>query len=240
MIFHLFTAHMIPVFIYPALLNHFTLLAPFLSPPSSSTQAGDFLCFLSCPDLSLLFFPPCYFLHSLWSPRLPRSCFPLPFIVFVFSTHVLPWSSPLYSSSCYVGAKTQTSTVSRAHTRILRYVCMHTHPCATESKRKGDHALFAEVNTLPEASAVGNESFHLWDIECAFMDYSVHAYCLRASVCSRAEACVVSCNIARVIFGCEAVLQTLTLSLWDCFACFVLEKALFFILSQFYCRFGFF
>lgn len=117
---------------------------------------------------------------------------------------------------------------------------MHTHPCATESKRKGDHALFAGVNTLPEASAVGNESFHLWDIECAFMDYSVHAYCLRASVCSRTEACIVSCNIARVIFGCEAVLQTLTLSLWDCFACFVLEKALFFILSQFYCRFGFF
>lgn len=117
---------------------------------------------------------------------------------------------------------------------------MHTHPCATESKRKGDHALFAGVNTLPEASAVGNESFHLWDIECAFMDYSVHLYCLRASVCSRAEACIVSCNIARVIFGCEAVLQTLTLSLWDCFACFVLEKALFFILSQFYCRFVFF
>lgn len=116
---------------------------------------------------------------------------------------------------------------------------MHTHPCATESKRKGDHALFAGVNTLPEASAVGNESFHLWDIECAFMDYSVHLYCLRASVCSRAEACIVSCNIARVIFGCEAVLQTLTLSLWDCFACFVLEKALFFILSQFYCRFVF-
>lgn len=61
MIFHLFTAHMIPVFIYPALLNHFTLLAPFPSPPSSSTQAGDFLCFLSCPDLPFAFLPSLLF-----------------------------------------------------------------------------------------------------------------------------------------------------------------------------------
>lgn len=60
-IFHLFTAHMIPVFIYPALLNHFTLLAPFPSPPSSSTQAGDFLCFLSCPDLPFAFLPSLLF-----------------------------------------------------------------------------------------------------------------------------------------------------------------------------------
>lgn len=132
-IFHLFTAHMIPVFIYPALLNHFTLLAPFPSPPSSSTQAGDFLCFLSCPDLSLLFFPPCYFLHSLWSPRLPRSCFPLPFIVFVFSTHVLPWSSPLYSFLCYVGAKTQTSTVT--HASCGTSVHAHTPMCHREQEK---------------------------------------------------------------------------------------------------------
>lgn len=35
--------------------------------------------------------------------------------------------------------------------------------------------------------------------------------------------CVVSCNTATVIFCCEAVPKTLTLSLRDCFARFVLE-----------------
>lgn len=56
------------------------------------------------------------------------------------------------------------------------------------------------------------------------MCYGVRVYCLLASVCTCTGVCVVSCNIATVIFGSEAVLKTLTLSLRDWFARYVLEK----------------
>lgn len=55
---------------------------------------------------------------------------------------------------------------------------MHTDIGKEWKAKQGAHALFAGVNTLPEALAGGNESFHLWDIECAFMYYSPLLYCL--------------------------------------------------------------
>lgn len=117
-IFHLFTAHMIPVFIYPALLNHFTLLAPFPSPPSSSTQAGDFLCFLSWSPfrfssllvissipcdlpgyLAPVFLCPSLFLSSLpmFSPDPPLSIVPRAMLV---QRHRRAWSLAHTHASC--------------------------------------------------------------------------------------------------------------------------------------------
>lgn len=70
--------------------------------------------------------------------------------------------SRINGSQCCVGTATQTHT--HTHTKDV-CVCSHTRSMCSHiagaSRRKGDHALFAGVNTSPEASAEGNESFHL-------------------------------------------------------------------------------
>lgn len=70
----------------------------------------------------------------------------------------------------------------------------------------------------------GGMNTFIWDIKCVFVYYGMHVYWLWGSVSACADVCAVSCIIATVISSCEAVLKTLTLSLWDSFARFVLEK----------------
>lgn len=64
----------------------------------------------------------------------------------------------------------------------------------------------------------------IWDIKCVFVYYGMHMYWLWGSVSTCVDVCAVFCNIATVISSCEVVLKTLTLSLWDSFSRFVLEK----------------
>ena len=166
----------------------------FSSSPVLLYPPDNFPMFLSSPKLSFLLLPTCYFLSftlicrcylsplvflcpsffSLLYPFLPRS---FPFIV--LCALLAQWQRRAHTHAC-----THTHT----HTIVcVRLPLTHTLHVLAHSRRKGDHALFAGVNTLPEASAEGNESFHLWDIECAFMFYGVHAYCLWDSVYTCAD-----------------------------------------------------
>lgn len=137
-IFHLFTAHMIPVFIYPALLNHFTLLAPFPSPPSSSTQAGDFLCFLSCPDLPFAFLP------SLLFPPFPVIS-PVTSLLFSSALHCFYVSLPMFSPDPPLSIVPRAMLVQRhrrawslAHTHASCGTSVHAHtPMCHREQEKG-------------------------------------------------------------------------------------------------------
>ncbi len=99
LIFHLSSTPLILFFICPALLNHLLLCPSYLLPsPPLFLYPHCFLCF--CPLLNSLFFFSLLVISSalclisavtslLSSPALPCS---------LFSTHVFPWSFPLYRS----------------------------------------------------------------------------------------------------------------------------------------------
>lgn len=157
--------------IYPALLNHYVLqpqsfpcscpvLNSFFSPLLViSYISSDLPCRLAPPFHSALFFfqfsslyPPCLLILSILSYFL-----------------ALCWNN---DTDCL------SLTQKRRELEKQLHVFMHTDIGKEWKAKQGAHALFAGVNTLPEALAGGNESFHLWDIECAFMYYSPLLYCL--------------------------------------------------------------
>lgn len=91
-------------------------------------------------------------------PRLSSSCLLFPSFVMIS-----PLASLLLSSLPVFPPDPSSSVVSGVllGNDIYTHKPMHLHVEAGVSKGKTDHALFAGVNTLPEASASGNESFHL-------------------------------------------------------------------------------
>lgn len=199
LIFHIFSTQMIPFFfIYPALLKPPpALLTPHPLPPiflyPHSVSCVPVLSWTPFPSLLLSFcllFPPFSLISPvtslLFSYALPCS---------LFTTHVSPWSLPLSLQFLALLLAQRHNACTHTDTHTLTRVCVHTRSTcsniAREVERKADHALFAGVNTLPQASAEGNESFHLWDIECAFMESSVHGYCLWE--CVHVCCCVCHC-----------------------------------------------
>lgn len=172
-IFHLFAAHMIPVFIYPALLNHFALLAPFPSPPSSSTQTAAFLCF--CPVLISLCFSSLLVISSILCD-LPGYLAP----VFLCPSLFLS-SLPLFSPDPPLSIVPRAMLVQRhgrarslAHTHILQYVCActHTHVPPRAREREIMLCLLGWTHCLRlrqwgmKAFTCEILSVHLWTIVC--------------------------------------------------------------------------
>lgn len=130
---------------------------------------------------------------------------------------------------CWHNDTRRAHTQTRAHTHAPRCTCVPAcAPCAQTQPEKGRSCSVCWGEHIAWGFSRGE-----WKLSpvrywvCIYVLWCACALFVRECVCAAVCVCecqyVISCNIATVILGCEAVLKALTLSLWDCFAPFVLE-----------------